>query len=358
MRAAVVDWLGRGWVRAQFGCEKRCRFYRELIALMDTGFSRSEAIDAIWKIKTRDGAALRDPVARILASVRTGLRNGQSLGVSLQPWIPREEHMAIAAIETSDQFGRNLEIHCQTLEKNEDIRSDIVSTLAYPALLLAMTYGMLVYFSRGIAPQLDPLLPVERWVGIARTVYRVGEMLGALIPLAVLLVILVPLALVLLLPRWAGEGRILADRLPVFVMYRLRSGVMLLQSIACLVANGLTPVEAITTLRPSANAYLGARIDQIHHHMLNGANLGLAMQRTARSWPDRELVLTLRILSRSQDFHRHLQMIAGQWMTASHDRILRTLTLTRAGFFLIVFGVISAIVLAMYDLQGQITAAY
>ncbi len=346
------------FIRSQFNPDKRCRFYRELIVLMDTGFSRSEVIDAIWRIKTRDGADTNDPVGRILASLRTGLRNGQDLGVALQPWIPRAEHMAITAIETSDQFSRNLESHCQMLEMNQGIRSDVLSILAYPLLLLVMTYGMLVYFAAGIAPQLDPLLPIEHWTGIARTVTRTGAVLGTWMPLVALVALLAPLSLHILLPRWTGAGRRQADRLPIFAMYRLRSGVMLLQSIACLAAAGLTPVEALTRLRPAASAYLASHIDQIHYQMLNGANLGLAMQHTAGGWPDRELVLTLRILSRSQDFPQHLRMIAGQWMTASQDRILRNLSLIRASLFLIVFGIITATVAAMYELQGQITTAY
>ena len=353
-----LEWMGQRLLRVRFGSELRCRFYRELIALVDAGFSCSEAIDAIWKIKSADGARGHDPIARILGRVRAGLRNGNGLGASLQPWIPRDEHMAITAIETSEMFGRNLEVYCRTLERSGTIRSDMISVLAYPVLLLAMTYGILVYFSLGIAPQMETLLPVAHWIGIARIVFQAGEVLDWLLPVVVLLVIVVPIMMVLLLPRWAGRGRIWADRLPVFVMYRLMSGVLLLQSIACLVANGLTPVEAIARLRPVANAYVGAHLDRIRNHMLNGANLGLAMQRTARGWPDRELVLTLRILSRSQDFHRHLQMIAGQWLTKSHERIHRTLALMRAVIFLIVFGVISAIVIAMYDLQGQITAAW
>ena len=352
------DNVDHWFVRVQFGEDKRRNLYSELVALVKAGFSKSEAIDAIWKILSSEGKNMGDPRARILDSVRTGIRNGHGIGESLREWVPRDEYMTLCAIEHSDQFGHHLEIYCNTLKRKQGIQTQVIGTLAYPMLLLFTSYGMLVYFSRGISPKIDGLLPVEQWTGLSRTVFLVGEYCGILMPLTTAIMIILPIVILATLPRWSGYGRVVGDRLPVFSIYRLHTGVLLLQSIACLISTGMTAVEAIRKIRPTANKYLGSRLDQVLHHLLNGSNLGHAMQMTGDGWPDRNLVLTLRVLSRSQDFSSNLLTIAERWTVTSHDRIRRTISMARAIIFLMVFGAISTIVMAMYDLQGQITAAY
>lgn len=354
----VLKHIDLWFVRLQFSSAKRRDIYSELVALLNAGFSRSEAIDAMWNIHSREGADTSDPRARVLGSVQKTLRNGHGMGEALRPWVPKDEYMIIHAIEHSNRFARHLEIYCGTMERNQGIRSMIHSTLAYPIMLLVMAYGLLVYFSQGIAPKLDRLLGTDQWTGIASVVHDAGLICGTLIPYTIAVAILLPAIIAGSLPRWATQGRVLADRLPVYSMYRLHTGVLLLQSIACLISTGMTAVDAIRTIRLAANRYVGSRLDAVHFHLLNGSSLGLAMQSTANGWPDRDLVLSLRILSRSQDFSSHLLTIAERWVVTSHSRIRRTLEITRAALFMVVFAVISGVVMAMYDLQGQITAAY
>ncbi|MCY4541830.1 MAG: type II secretion system F family protein [Rhodobacteraceae bacterium] len=355
---ASVLRLERILTRVQFGRQRRVGLYRELIALMRAGFSRSEAIDMIWTVKSEDGKNRRGVLPVVIADIRLRIRNGLGFSEALRNWVPSEDCMVIGTIEHSDQFADHLEVYCETVERKSGLIAEMISALTYPGLLVATAYGMLTYFSAGIVPTLDRILPVERWSGLATIVYEAGRVAAGSIPVVVSLLLLCPVMIVLLLPRWARRGRTAVDRMPVFALYRVHTGILFLQAMACLMASGMSAMEAIRKIRPSTNNYVGYRLDLIRYHLLNGLDLGSAMEKAGTGWPDRELNLTLRILARTPDFPQHLLVCAKRWMEERHKVVERQLALIRAASFGAVFGVIFCVVLTMYDIQSQVTAGY
>ena len=345
-------------VHLHFDANKRRDFYSELIVLMQAGLSRSEALDEIWNIVTRNGQDKSSLRARMLASVRHNIHNGISFGDAMQSWIKQDEYMALRAIDGSEKFTENLEVYCLNLEKRMEMRTMIFGTLAYPLLLVVMAYSLLVYFSEYITPTLDRLLHHSKWFGIAKHVHDLGQFCADGMPFIITLGVVIPALITYVIPRWSGKGRAMVDRLPVFSTYRLQSGILYLQSMVWLLSTGLTPIEAIKHIRPTVNPYVGSQLDRIHYNLLNGADLGLAMQRTKTDWPDKDLNQTLRILARSSDFPTHLQIITKRWAIVSKERIERKIHFLQAIAFVVVFGVILSVVFALYSVQGQITASY
>ena len=338
----------------RFDLRSRQRLYRDLSALMKAGLSKGEALDAIAAIATGGGRQRSRVLARILADARAGMRSGNSLAASLAGWIPASDRMVLEAIEASDSFPRHLETFSRNLHLRAAARGQIIGELAYPILLLCMVYGLLVFFHIRIAPVLGDLLPRSQWIGAASHLDHASRWAAAnIIPVAVTAALSAP-AMALLLRHWAGRGRATADQLPIFAEYRAQTGIAFLKSIGAMMSSGMSAVEAISRIRPGVCPYVGRRLDLVRYNLLNGHDLGAAIELAGSGWPDRDLVLSLQVLANLPDFPTRLSEIAEDWLHESHERLLANLGKLRAAAFLIVFAVISAFILAMHAIQNQI----
>ena len=348
--------LERLIARLSFDARKRRRFYGGMVALMRAGLSRSEAVEVIWQVASNEGKQKGEALAVILADVNLGMQNGQGFGKSLRPWVPRDDCMVIETIEDTDRFAEHLGTYCQTMGRKANIQNTVLGSLAYPAFLLVMAYGLLVYFDVKIVSALDGLLARANWTGMAATLGTASELAVRYGVAAAIAALVVPLLAVVMLPRWSRYGRTLADKLPLLSLYRMQSGISFLQSIASLMASGISATEAIRRVRSSATPYARYRMDLVFRHLLNGNDLGTSMHLTGTGWPDPELNLSLKILSRTPDFPSHLPGLLDDWLDTIQEDAKRKLAVLRTIAFLIVFAVISSVIYAMYDIQGQITS--
>ena len=348
--------INRALARLKFNFRRRQRLYRQLTGLMRSGMSRSEAVGTICKIVSRDGRRQSDTAFVVLSDVAASLQNGFGLARALERWVPREDFMVIGTIEDSDLFPEHLEAYCKTLDDRADMRSKAVGALAYPGFLSILAFGLLIYFDMKIGPALAALLAPEEWTGFG-LLLRVASSWCAdyVIPLAAATLAL-PTCVILLLPRWHGLGRDLADRMPVFSLYRSYSGVAFVQAMGVLMSGGLTASEAVFRIRSGANPYVARQLDRVRTGLLDGQDLGSSMEGAA-GWPDPELSLSIRILSRTPDFPARLLEIARLWRLETNERTERGFLVLRSIAFLLVFVSISGVVFAMYDIQGQVAAA-
>ncbi len=358
MKMSPLIWLEHLVARLSFDSRQRRRLYGGLVALMRAGLSRSEALEVIWRVASNEGKQKGSTLAVILSDVNHGMRNGLGLGRSLRRWVPREDCMFIEAIEDSDRFSEHLDAYRRALERKSGIRGAVIGTLAYPVFLIVTAYGLLAHFGVKIVPALDALHPRESWTGMAAALGVASEFAARYAIAAGILALLVPVIAVAMLPRWSRYGRTLADRLPPLTLYRMQSGVSFLQSIASLMASGLSAAEAINRVRPFAAPYARHRIDLVHRHLLNGNDLGTSMHLAGTGWPDPELNLSLKIMSRTPDLPTHLPGLLEDWLDTMQEDTKRKLSLLRTLAFLAVFVVISSVIYAMYELQGQIASGF
>ncbi len=325
---------------------------------MKAGLSKGEALDAVRSIAAASRRNDSRFLVRILVDIQSGMRNGLSLASALEGWVPGGERMVIEAIEGGDRFPQRLEEFSRSLKRQAGDRGKVAGELAYPLFLLCMVYGLLVHFHLRIAPVLGGLLPRSKWTGVAHYLDIASGLAASNAIAATVIVVAAGPAAALVLRRWAGKGRTIADRLPVFASYRANTGMMFLKSMGSLLANGMTSVEAIERVRPGASPYVGRRLDLIRFYLLNGNDLGSSVELSGTGWPDRDLAFSLRVLSGVPDFPVRLTELAEDWEQEKREELVRDLAALRAAAFLVVFGVISAMILSMYSIQSQITAGF
>ena len=223
--------------------------------------------------------------------------------------------------------------------------------------LLALVYAMLVYFGIEVVPALESLLPAQSWTGTARLFAEVSAFATAsafYMPAGVVMIIA---TVVVALPGWTGTGRTFADRLPVFSLYRIYTGMSVLVALSSLMADGRTPSDAIEQIHRRTNPYVRHRLMLVRHYLLNGSNLGSAMHLAGTGWPDRELNLSLKVFSRSHNLPGQIAVAVDAWLDEMDDRLKLKLAILRNATFLVVFLSIAFVVTAICDVQQQVAAS-
>lgn len=347
----------RRFAKTLFFTEDRLSLYQELAALMRTGVSKTDALQMAWKVASDEGRKPKETTALILRDIGDGMRNGLSFGDAVRRWVPPEDAMILEATENSDDFPGYLERYCEVIRKRRQILNTIIGGLLYPLALISAVYGIAFYFGSEVLPKIEGLLPTEKWTGPARFLLLLNDFAEQVaIPLLFGTVFL--LALIFLsLSRWAGRGRSFADRLPIFSLYRIYTGVSFLISVSSLVQGGLSPINAVERVRPLSSPYVRYRLNRIRTHMLNGLNLGAALHASGTGWPDPRMNLSIKIYAETHDLSAQLHRISEDWMDRARERIQRSVVLIRTFALFIVFGVLLGIVGGMYALQDQIVSS-
>lgn len=349
--------LERRFARLQFGTKERLALYQELAALLRTGVSKTDALLMAWKVASEEGRKPKESTALILRDILDGMRNGLTFGDAMRRWVPAEDAMILEATESSDDFPGYLERYGQVIRKRAQIRATIIGGLIYPAALLAAVYGIAFYFGSEVVPKIEGLLPREDWNGPARFLLMLGDFADRLaIPALLLLTSLIGLIL-FLLPRWAGAGRHVADRFPIFSLYRMYTGISFLISISSLVQGGLSVLNAVERVRPLASPYVRYRLNRVRSGMLNGLNLGAALHASGSGWPDPRMNLSIKIFADTHDLSAQLHRISEDWMERGQARIEKSIRAISGTVLILVFGVVLGIIGGMYSLQDQIAAA-
>lgn len=265
--------------------------------------------------------------------------------------------MILEATESSDDFPGYLDRYCQVIIKRRQILGTIIGGLIYPMSLISAVYGISFYFGSEVVPKIEGLLPTEKWAGPAKFLLFLKDFAdGIAIPAAVILVLFMTL-IIALLPRWAGYGRPVADRLPVFSLYRMYTGVSFLISISSLVQGGLSVLNAVERVRPLATPYVRFRLNRVRTGMLNGLNFGAALHASGTGWPDPKMNLSIKVFAETHDLSAQLHRISEDWMERGRERIERSIGLIRTAVLLVAFGVVLGLVGGMYSLQDQIASS-
>lgn len=345
------------FARVQFGFPARVKCYQELAALLRSGMPKADAVALLAHVASNEGRKPDEPVALVLGQIVRGMRNGLAFGEAVRNWVPDDDRMMLEATENSDDFPQQLEAYCITMRKKKKIISTIVTGLAYPVMLFLMIYGMLVYFGRVVVPGMGAILDPALWVGAAGFLAFLGRFAEIYAgPFFVVVTVFLGLVLVAL-PRLRGRWRIFLDRLPIFSLYRLYTGISFMFAISALMRGGVPPIAAIERILPLSNAYVRERLTMVRRGMLNGLDFGEALHATGTRWPDHDMTLSIKIFARTAGLSGQLAQLALDWLDLKQEQIEARMAITRSLAFVAVFAVIMAVVLGMYSLQSQIANA-
>lgn len=250
---------------------------RDLGMLLRSGLVLDEAL-----LLLADGAARK--TARLLGELRRRILEGHPLSDALEKHLPRPSPDLVAIVQIAEMSGkldRVLETIAEERASAEATADKLASALRYPAFLLLLSCGILVFFLMFVVPQFAGVIrdfhtDTSGLIGIvlAASDVMVNE---ADIIASCVLGILVALFLVFRLERPRAAMLRFLLRLPgIAGIVRLKRSADFCNAMSLLVENGVTLTDALRVLSS------GARLEQpelrrIHERVRRGGRLADAL---------------------------------------------------------------------------------
>lgn len=141
----------RGWMRSGIPAAELALFTRRLATLIASSVPLFEAMGSLYQQEQNNR------LRQVLAGVRDRIAEGASLSRSLaaEPGVFSESYVSmVAAGEAGGALDVVLERLADFLEEQEQVRSKVVSALAYPLLMLIVGTGVMLFLLAVVIPRI------------------------------------------------------------------------------------------------------------------------------------------------------------------------------------------------------------
>ena len=337
--------------------EKRMAICRKLASLLRNDFTLIDALERLEMIESRGGLKPNEPFAIVMRQWQKNLEQGMTFSEATRGWVPPEETLLVTSGNLSNLVVA-LENVSHVVDGTRRIRRAMTTAIAYPLFLLALTFGIIIMVGIYLGP---PLAEVAGnnivWRGTARSLIWLSEFsiqywyIFLVVFASAIAVIWVSLS------NWSGRLRALFDKLPPWNVYKIQVSVGWLMSLAAMVRAGVTIPDAIRMLSDSANRYLRSILDIVLRYIANGDNLGVALNKTERNFPDTEIIGDLTIYADMNGFDENLSQVANDYLNESVRKMEKVSETLNSLGILLVSAIIAWVVLGTFEMQDQITSA-
>jgi type II secretory pathway component PulF len=293
--AAAADLRNRGWVVVQIRPESARASrsgsggvswlpirssdievsLRQLAVMLRSGLTLLNALQTVAEQSPRP--AMR----RIWTDVSRRIQEGSGLGEAMAVH-PQFSALVVQLVRVGEQTGHLEEVLVRAasgLEQRRKLRSQLISALAYPGIVLAAAIGVTMFMMVSVIPKLQQFLgtmgrrlpPMTQLLVDVSTFIQTYWLQG--------LVIGVLLSGVIVGLRSWPPSRFWMDRrlvrVPVIgILNRLAGTVLMARGLSTLLRSGVTLLESLRTVeRLIGNRYLASRVAQARDAVLQGGAL-------------------------------------------------------------------------------------
>jgi len=336
---------------------KRMATCRKLASLLRNDFTLMNALGRIEMIESHGGKKPGEPFAIVMREWQKNLERGMSFSEATRGWVPPEETMLVTSGNLSD-LAVALDNVGRVVDGSARIGRAMVSAVAYPMFLFALTVGIIIMVGLYLVPPLADAAGTDVvWRGAAASLIWVSDMAARWWFVVLMVAAGLMLVVWVSLRNWTGRGRVVFDKLPPWNIYKLRISVSWMMSLSAMVASGMTVPDAMRMLADGGNRYLRSRLTAALHYIAGGDNLGVALNNTGLDFPNSEIIGDLAIYSEMAGFEHNLSRVANDYLDQSVRRMDAIAGMMNSIGLLMVSGIIAWVVLGTFQMQDQITAA-
>lgn len=349
--------LQRGWARLSMTAAVRVRLYRKIATMLANGLPLMRILDELAMRASMQGRRPAQPLAIALSEWKRAVQSGQSLAEGMRYWVPRAEQLVILAAEQSGRLESGLAAVLDVVQASRKIRTSFIAGIAYPALLLVVVLTYVYLFGTMVVPEFARVSDPVSWRGSAKILYVASGWVRNWMPVLVLLLIAAVALFVYSLPRWRGNVRILADRMPPYSIYRMVQGSGFLFAFSALLSAGITVEKSLLRLCECANPWMRERLEGALLGVKSGLNCGEALKNAGYAFPSIEIVDDLCIHAEYRGFPEVLRMVADEWLEHGVTHIGRQMRILNGMAIGLLAAVISFLVTGMFSIQQNVGTA-
>lgn len=337
--------------------EKRMATARKLASLLRNDFNLMDALGRLEKIESKGGTKPNEPFAIVMREWQKSLERGVSFPETTKGWVPPEETLLVTSSNMSDLVVA-LENVGKVVEGTQKIKRAMLSAIAYPLFLLVLTFGIIIMVGLYLVPPLAEIAGNDMvWRGTAASLIALSEFSISYWYVFCIVFAFLVLIIWYSLANWTGRLRALFDNIAPWSIYKIQMSVGWLMSLAAMLTAGVTVPDAIRMLADNSNKYVKSILDSALHFIANGDNLGTALSKTERNFPDEELIGDLTIYSDMNSFDKNISVMAEDYLNESVRKIDSISNVLNSIGILLVSIIIAWVVLGTFQMQDQITAA-
>ena len=340
----------------RFESQKRMAVMNKIASLLRNNFTLMDALHRIEMLESKNGKKPDEAFAIAMREIQKNMERGMTFSEATRGWVPGEETLLLMSGNMSDLLT-SLENISRVVEGSGRIKRAMVSALAYPLFLFALTIGIIVMVGLYLVPPLTEAAGTGiEWKGSAQSLIWASDFankyLYTFIGIVCALIILIWISL----SNWTGKLRAVFDKYPPWNIYKLQLSVSWMMSLAAMVSADVSVPDAMKMLADNSNRYLSNILNGALHYISNGQNLGDALASTGSDFPSEEIIGDLAIYSDMNDFDKSVNKIANDYMEDAVRRMeALSSTMNGAGMALVSI-VMGWVVLGTFAMQEQITA--
>ena len=367
--AGSDSWISRGYIDMnklellyakmmfRLDTEKRMAICRKLASLLRNDFTLIDALERLEMVESKNGTKPNEPFAIVMRQWQKNLEKGMTFSEATRGWVPPNETLLVTSGNLSNLVVA-LENVGRVVDGTQRIRRAMISAIAYPLFLLALTFGIIIMVGLYLVPPLRDVAGNDIiWRGSAMSLVWLSDF-----SIKYWYIFLISFASIvsiiwLSLANWSGHVRTLFDKLPPWNVYKIQASVGWLMSLAAMVSAGVTIPDAMRMLADNANRYLRRILDSALRFIANGDNLGVALEKTKYEFPDSEIIGDLTIYADMNGFDENLTQVANDYLNESVRKMEKVSSTLNSLGILLVSAIIAWVVLGTFQMQDQITSA-
>jgi type IV pilus assembly protein PilC len=268
-------------------------FNQQLATLLRAGIPVLQSLELLQRSQT--SPFFREVLARVLEEVRSGVALSDSFA-GQGDLFPRLYSATMLAGERSGDLVAVLDRYITYQQMMEAVRRRVSTALTYPAVLLAMSFGLVVLLMTYVIPRF-----AEFYVGFAGDLpWQTAAVMGLANWLRANMVFIAPAAVAgaWLLRRWVrtDTGRLAVDRARLRIpfigkIFHLFSLSQFVRSLATLIAGGTPLVNSLEVATSTVtNRAISAPLSHVSVRVREGQALWSSLQAT-QLFPDLSLAM-------------------------------------------------------------------
>ena len=336
-------------------------FARNLSLMIKAGISISEAIDIMHE------DAQKPTIKKIFAHVKLQLERGSQLSDALASF-PRHFSKVFLSLLKSGEASGNLENAltqiAQQLKKESDLRKKVRSAMAYPAILVAASAGVMTLLAIVVLPKVGKIFAQShiQLPFITRVLLGISDFITNQWPLALLMLFFLGLSFYLLKKSEMGKLALAGILRKTPVVSGLMQKIVLTRFDSTLYSLLKAGVPIIKALEITADAvgnalYRKVILDMTQKEIAKGISFGMALKRRPEYFP-RLTTSMIVIGEKSGNLEQMLDNLASFYQEEVDDQLKTLITILEPALLLgvgLMVGTLAlSIVIPIYQLIGNV----
>lgn len=352
----MLSSLNRWWAKLQFTDAARLRLYRKIAKMLANGLPLLKILEELQDRASFHGRKPNEPLAIMLDDCRRAVQNGRLLAEGLEWWAPRTEQMILMAGEQSGRLEITLEAVVDVVQAEKKVKSVIVGGLVYPVSVFSLVLVYIYLFGTRVIPEFARMVDPATWRGAARSLYIMSLLVQHWMLWVVIALVALIAGVLVSMPLWRGNVRVIVDRFAPYSIYRLLVGSGFLMAFSALQFAGITVEKSLLRLSDMAQPWLRERLDGALLGIKSGLNCGEALRNAGYGFPSKEVIDDLCIYAEYKGFAEALKLLADEWMEEGVEQVAIQMKILNGFAIVMLAVVIGWLVTGFFGIQHEIAA--